>query len=116
MATAWARDGRLVVRKPGMTDYGVELAAPADAARFQVRLVGAQTPMQLRSAARDRDHEATWCSEFGTLQTLLAERGGDLQIERAVGVGVQPVKTVAFEGVLQDAADTKARGPVSRRL
>ena len=41
MATAWARDGRLVVvRKPGTTDYGVELATPADAARLQVRLVG----------------------------------------------------------------------------
>ena len=83
---------------------------------FQVRLVGAQTPMQPRSAARDRDHGATWCSEFGTLQTLLAERGGNLQIERAVEVGAQPVKAVAFEGVLHDAANTQARGPVSRRL
>jgi len=116
MATAWARDGRVVVRKPGMTDYGVELAAPADAARLQVRLVGAQTPMQPRSAARDRDHEATWCSEFGTLQTLLAERGGDLQIERAVEVGAQPVKTVAFEGALHNATDTQTRGPASRSL
>jgi hypothetical protein len=116
MATAWARDGRLVVRKPGMTDYGVELAAPADAARLQVRLVGARTPMQPRSAARDRDHEATWCSEFGTLQALLAERGGDLQIERAVEVGAQPVKTVAFEGALHDATDIQTRGPVSRSL
>jgi len=116
MATAWARDGRLVVRKPGMTDYGVELAAPADAARLQVRLVGAQTPTLPRSAVRDRDHEATWCSEFGTLQTLLAERGGDLQIERAVAVGAQPMKTVAFEGALHDATDTQTRGPVSRSL
>jgi hypothetical protein len=114
MATAWARDGRLVIRKPGVTDYGVELAAPADAARLQVRLVGAQTPMQPRSAARDHDHEATWCSEFGTLQTLLAERGGDLQIERAAGVGTQPIKTIAFEGVIDDATDAQARGLVSR--
>jgi len=114
MATAWARDGRLIVRKPGMTDYGIELAAPADAARLQVRLVGAQTPMQPRSAARDRDHEATWCSEFGTLQTLLAERGGDLRIERAAEVGAQLVKTVAFGGVLDDAIDTQAHGTASR--
>ena len=70
--------------------------------------------MQPRSAARDRDHEATWCAEFGTLRTLLAERGGDLKIERAVEVGAQPVKTVVFEGVLHDTTDTQARGPVSR--
>jgi hypothetical protein len=39
MATAWARDGRLIVRKPGTSDYGVELGAPSDLARLQVRLV-----------------------------------------------------------------------------
>ena len=31
MASAWAQAGRIVVRKPGVTDYGVELGATADA-------------------------------------------------------------------------------------
>lgn len=99
MATAWTRSGRLIVKKPNATDYGVELAAPEDASRLQVRLVGAASPVSARSAGRDRDQEAMWCSEFGKLGELVAAAGGDVVIERALPVGAQPVKTVAFEGI-----------------
>ncbi|WP_295137698.1 hypothetical protein [uncultured Reyranella sp.] len=115
MATAWAREGRLVVRKPGSPDYGVELAAPADVARLQVRLVGAQTPAEPRSTARDRDQEAAWCSDFGELQKAVAQAGGGVEIERALGVGAQAVKTVAFEGMVGDTNADVAR-PLERRL
>ena len=50
MATAWAPDGRLVVRKPGATDYGLALGAPSDVARLQVGLVGSDSPLSLRDA------------------------------------------------------------------
>ena len=115
MATAWARDGRLVVRKPGATDYGVELAAPEDAARLQVRLVGAQNPVQPRGAARDRDQETTWCSEFSELRKLIAKAGGELQIERALEVGAQAVKTVPFADVIA-ATEVDHQRPLERRL
>lgn len=115
MATAWARDGRLVVRKPGATDYGVELAAPEDAARLQVRLVGAQNPAQPRGAARDRDQETTWCSEFSELRKLVAKAGGELQIERALDVGAQAVKTVPFDDVIA-ATEVGDQRPLERRL
>lgn len=115
MATAWARDGRLVVRKPGATDYGVELAAPEDAARLQVRLVGAQNPTQPRGAARDRDQETTWCSEFSELRKLVAQAGGELQIERALEVGAQAVKTVPFDDVIA-ATEVDDQRPRERRL
>lgn len=115
MATVWAEKGRLVVRKPGSTDYGVELAAPADAARLQVRLVGAETPAEPRSAARDRDQEAAWCSDFGELQKVVAQAGGGIEIERALGVGAQAVKTVGFEGIVGDTNADVTR-PLERRL
>jgi hypothetical protein len=111
MATAWARHGRLVVRKPGTADYGVELAAPEDASRLQVRLVGAETPLQPRNATRDKDHETTWCSEFGQLRNLVAQAGGGIHIDRALEVGAQPVKTVPFEGINADE-----RGEVGRPM
>jgi hypothetical protein len=96
MATAWVRDGRLVVRKPGATDYGVELGAPQDMSRLQVRLVGSDRPSMLRNAQRDREMETIWCSEFGRLQQMLANSGGEVVVQRAIGVGVEPVKTVTF--------------------
>ncbi|HEV3304103.1 MAG TPA: hypothetical protein VG055_30915, partial [Planctomycetaceae bacterium] len=99
MATAWTQNGRLIVKKPNATDYGVELAAPEDASRLQVRLVGAVNPASARDPVRDRDQEAMWCSDFGKLRELVAASGGDVLIERALAVGAQPVKTVTFDDV-----------------
>jgi hypothetical protein len=73
MSTAWAQDGRLVVRKPNTTDYGVELGGPHDVSRLQVRVVGAERPSAPRDSSRDRDMETIWCSEFNQLQQMLAE-------------------------------------------
>ncbi|RYB04421.1 hypothetical protein [Lichenibacterium ramalinae] len=94
MVTAWARDGRVVVHKPGSQDYGVELGAPADASRVQVRLVGSDRPGSGRSAERDRDHEVGWCGDFSDLREHLAGAGGLVVVERASEPGAQAVKTV----------------------
>jgi hypothetical protein len=64
-----------------------------------VRLVGAASPASARSAGRDRDQEAIWCTEFGKLSELVAAAGGNILIERALAVGAQPVKTVTFDDV-----------------
>jgi len=94
MATAWVEGGRIVVQKPGSPDYGVELGAPADASRFQVRLVGAETPAAPRSPERDRDQETIWCQDFERLRRLVAQDGGETTLERAQPAGEVPVKTV----------------------
>jgi hypothetical protein len=106
MTTSWVRDGRIIVRKPGTPDYGVELGAPADAARLQIRLVGSDRPSTARSTQRDRDQEAIWCSEFGKLQDLIARSsGGELIIERAQPVGAVAVKTVTMESTEANVRD-----------
>lgn len=104
MATAWARDGRIVVRKPGAADYGVELGAPEDMARLQVRVVRAENASS--DAARDRDAETVWCAEFERLRSLIAKQGAEISLERALDPGAQPVKVVPFPGVanIPDAA------------
>ena len=84
------------MRKPGATDYGVELGAPQDMSRLQVRLVGSDRPSMVRNVQRDRDMETIWCSEFGRLQQIFADSGGEVLVERALGVGVEPVKTISF--------------------
>ena len=115
METAWAKDGRVVVRKPGTKDYGVELGAPADASRLQVRLVGSDKPVSARSVERDRDHEVSWCGEFEALQARVASAGGYLVIDRAIGVGVQPVKTVIFTDAVDKPEVAEIR-PAARTL
>lgn len=39
MATAWAENGRIVVKKPNEKGYGVELGAVEAAERMQMQLV-----------------------------------------------------------------------------
>ena len=96
METAWARDGRLIVKKPSRSDYGVELGAPADVSRLQLRLVGSETPSTPRTASRDKDEEIIWCGEFERLRALIVAQGGGVEIERAMAAGVQAVKSAAF--------------------
>lgn len=98
METAWARDGSIVVAKPGTDDYGVELGGPADASRLQVRVVGAENPVAPRSQQRDVEQEGLWCSEVDELVASLDRRGAELTIERALAVGAQPLKNSSAIG------------------
>ncbi|WP_175747980.1 hypothetical protein [Burkholderia pyrrocinia] len=102
MTTAWAKDGRVVVKKPSLPGYGVEVGGQTQTGRLQVRAVSL---VANRDVARDKDVETLWCGEFGRLQALLAQHGDDLVIERAMGVGEVPLKVVAD---MDDMSGTEA--------
>jgi hypothetical protein len=98
MSTAWAKNGRVVLSKPSTPGYGVELAGGSDVDRLQVRAVAFSAT---RDMSRDLDIETVWCGEVGKLQSLLSENGSLLSIERALGIGETPLKTIdtaAVEG------------------
>jgi hypothetical protein len=113
LSTAWVKDGRVIVTKPGIPDYGVEIGAPADVSRMQVRLVGSDRPASTRDRRRDTDMETIWCSEFQSLKDRLKEKGSDVILERAVGVGVEPVKSVSLPSSGHDAHAAKLRSRTS---
>jgi hypothetical protein len=92
MTTAWAKGGKVVVQKPNLPGYGVEVAADPDATRLQVRAVSFDAN---RDSRRDADVETLWCGDFGKLQGLLATQGGGIDIERAYAIGAIPLKVVA---------------------
>ncbi|MBN9682275.1 MULTISPECIES: hypothetical protein [unclassified Corallococcus] len=115
MTVAWPKQGRLVVRKPGVADYGIELGAPADAARVQVRLVGSNGTQHDRKPERDRDMETVWCGEFQQLRERLKEEGTEVIVERAVEAGVQPVKSVYFDEPSPSADDLNLSDPAASR-
>jgi hypothetical protein len=97
MNAAWVRDGRIVVKRPGIQDYGIELGATADAEQMQVRVVGATVPRERRTPERDRDMEVRWCNDFSALSGALAESGISVELEHALDPGAVPVRTVAME-------------------
>jgi hypothetical protein len=97
MATAWAKEGRVVLRKTATPGVGVEVGGNAESGRLQVRAVALSAD---HDARRDRDIETIWCGEFQRLQALLASRGDDLSIERALAVGEVPLKVVALDAAV----------------
>jgi hypothetical protein len=115
MATAWAHNGRIVVRKPAEADFGVEISGAPTAERLQVRLVAFDQPGATRDSSRDKDMETIWCNEFARLQALLGASGNALLIERALAAGATPVKIVA-RVLTHDQTQISATEPKLRTL
>lgn len=89
LSTATSAGGRLVVRNPASTGYGVEIAAGAGMERFQVRTVAFDSN---RDSSRDIPAEQRWCDDFGVLQGALKAQGSEVIVERAMGVGKVSLK------------------------
>lgn len=105
MATAWAAQGRVVLRKPTLDGYGIEVAGAPDSQRLQVRAVAFSSD---RDLARDRDVETLWCGDLTKLKALFGARATTLELERALPVGATPLKVV-------DVADSSMRHGEARR-
>ncbi len=91
MASAWVENGRIVLAKPSLPGYGVEISGGASD-RLQMQCVTfAGLPVD---AVRDGDAEALYCSDVVQLSAHLAAQNGSLEIERALPIGGRPVKRV----------------------
>ena len=101
METAWADSGRVVLKKPSLPGYGVEIGGAADATRLQVRAVALSAG---RDTGRDRDVETIWCGDFGKLQVLISDKGGAITIEKSVSIGASPLKVLDAGEVMETAA------------
>lgn len=92
LSTATSAGGRLVVRNPANTSYGVEIAAGAGMERLQVRTVAFDTN---RDSSGDLPAEQRWCDDFGALKGVLKAQGSEVIVERAMGVGAVPLKVLS---------------------
>ncbi|MEB1894700.1 hypothetical protein VDR81_20980 [Xanthomonas campestris pv. campestris] len=107
METAWADAGSVVLRKAATPGYGVEVGGRAETGRLQVRPVSLT---DTRDRSRDRDIETIWCGEFTRLRSLLAKRGSELTIEKALAIGEVPLKVIEIENYDgTEATSTNAR-------
>jgi hypothetical protein len=107
MATALAEGGRLVVKKPDMAGYGVEVADGAEAERLQVRAVALS---KVRDTTKDHDAETAWCSDFSHLREALAAVGTDVVVEKALPVGKVPLRVVEEADVVEEQRRSPAPG------
>jgi predicted transcriptional regulator len=91
MSTAWVAKGRIVVHKPNLPGYGVELAGGEDAERLQVRAVAFS---DARDTRRDKDIETIWCGDFEKLRGIVSTQGSSIVIDKALAIGATPLKVV----------------------
>jgi hypothetical protein len=94
LETAWVRDGKVVIKRASQSDYGVEVGGRIDSGRVQLRTVAFRSADAPAEVARDRDAETIFCGDVTKLQTLFAEAGGEIVIERALPVGAAPLRVV----------------------
>lgn len=109
MRTAWAQDGRLVLRSASRPDYGVEVNAAGE--RMQMRPVAFDAGGVGPDPSRDRDAETIWCGDVSALQETLGNAGGGLVIEKSLPIGATPLKRIA---VAAGEAAAAAAAPVLR--
>lgn len=109
MATTLAQDGRLVIKKPDMPGYGIEVAGGTANERLQVRAVALSAS---RDTTRDLDAESRWCQDFTRLQAELRVNGDELVIEKALPVGAVPLRVVEAEA--DDRTGTRTATPIAK--
>jgi len=105
LETAFVKDGRLVLRRPGEDDYAVEMVANPDLTQLQTALVrfadSAEVTEQQRR--RDMEREESWCQDHARLREQMAARGLETGFKMQLKPGEHPVK------VLVDAEAASSR-------
>lgn len=114
MATAWTKNGRVVLRRPANHDYGVELAGGGEAAKIQMRVVTSNG--SARTTTRDHDAETIWCGDVDKLRQALSLAGADFAIEKALPIGATPLKIVLQEELGLSEAPGEVAHPKGRQI
>jgi hypothetical protein len=105
MAVAWAEEGRIVLRKPQDTNYGVELMSPGDNTALQARVVAFDYPGRGEGdRVRDKEVEESWCADFVRMQALIRDAGYETAIRQATPAGSAKVKVIPAPAAISRAA------------
>ncbi len=94
MTAAWVEQGRIVLRKPNESTYGIELSAPVQGSAVQTRIVALSNSP--RDPRRDVEVEETWCGEFEKARAVLNEAGYKASLVQAHPAGAIPLKVAAI--------------------
>lgn len=113
MATAWAENGRVIVRRPSDPNYGIELASASTGASVQARVVAfGDTERSAQSAQRDLEIEMSWCGDFHQVRSLIETDGFQPTLLHAKAAGEVPMKVVPHTE--QDRRTTRGSSEPSR--
>lgn len=96
MATALVQAGKLVLHRPGDSDYAVEVVTNRDLSMLQTEVIrfGDAEAVTEQERLRDQEHEKKWCSAHDELRAKLAKRGLTSSVKLHIPPGTKPVRVV----------------------
>ncbi len=114
LETALVQAGKLVVRKPGESDYAVEIVSDAGLSMVQTTMVRyADTPeLTEQQRRRDTEREDEWCADHARLRERLAQHGLAASFKLKLPSGEHPVKIVPRAH--HPAAPAQAKGKLQQ--
>jgi hypothetical protein len=116
LKTAFVQDGRLVLSKNSATAYGVEFGGPVSLQRIQLRVVAKEGRESLRTQAKDKEEEETWCEDFSAIRGDLASQGLQVEIDRQLMPGEAALKSVNFDEARWKSSTTTGNVPAQRSI
>jgi hypothetical protein len=100
LETAFVREGRLILRRAGDDEYGVEVVSDRELNQLQTALVryAASPDVTEQQRRRDRDREESWCSDHTRLREQMAQRGLETAFKMQLEPGEHSVRVIVREG------------------
>jgi hypothetical protein len=96
MERGFVSAGKIVMQKPGQSEYAVEVVTNADLSVMQTAMIryseGAETTEQQR--LRDCEQEEAWCGDHERIRAKLAQQGFATDFRLKIPAGQHPVKMV----------------------
>jgi hypothetical protein len=94
MERGFVSAGRIVMQKPGESEYAVEVVTNANLSVMQTAMIryseGTETTQQQR--LRDCEQEETWCADHERIRAKLAQQGFATDFRLKIPAGQHPVK------------------------
>jgi predicted MPP superfamily phosphohydrolase len=96
METAMVQGGKILLHKPGESEYAVEVAVDRDLSLVQTALVrfAASNEASAQQKLRDEEREVSWCGDHARLREELKQRGLASNFKLRIPAGQEPVRVI----------------------
>ncbi|MGO8697195.1 MAG: hypothetical protein ACLQVY_05695, partial [Limisphaerales bacterium] len=111
METAMVQGGKILMHKPGESEYAVEVAVDRDLSLVQTALVrfAGSNEASAQQKLRDVEREVSWCGDHARLREELKQRGLASDFKLKIPAGQEPVRVIIAQPSRQARDQAVAR-------
>lgn len=112
METAMVQGGKILMHKPGESEYAVEVAVDRDLSLVQTALVrfAGSNEASAQQKLRDEEMEVSWCGDHARLREELKQRGLASDFKLKIPAGQEPVRVIIAPTLGQQRVQAVSKG------